>query len=106
YTKQFNSFDYLSSLLIVFTYTFSIYIANSLVLSDYYLNRKKNIKNILTGGLLVNLLTIIVVFVINIIGNLIYNNFEIVETLKSSFRQAVFSSWFSMTISTTVYIVL
>ena len=106
FSKRFEWHNILASFFIVFTYTFSIYVANSLVLSDYYLNRKKNIKNILTGGLLVNLLTIIVVFVINIIGNLIYSNFEIIESFKLSLKTAVFSSWFSMTISTTVYIVL
>jgi len=106
FSKSFEWHNILASFFIVFTYTFSIYVANSLVLSDYYQNRKKNIKNILTGGLLVNLLTIIVVFVINIIGNLIYINFEIIESFKLSLKTAVFSSWFSMTISTTVYIVL
>lgn len=106
FSKSFEWHNILASFFIVFTYTFSIYVANSLVLSDYYQNRKKNIKNILTGGLLVNLLTIIVVFVINIIGNLIYSNFEIIESFKLSLKTAVFSSWFSMTISTTVYIVL
>ena len=63
-----DGYSYLNSLIIVFTYTFGIYVANSLVLSDYYLKRKKNLKNIFLGGIWVNLLTIIVVFVINIIG--------------------------------------
>ncbi|WCM42865.1 histidine kinase [Flavobacterium sp. CBA20B-1] len=91
---------------VVFSYTLSIYVANALVLSDFYLKREKNLKNIIIGGLLVNLLTVTVVFLINIIGNLFYTDFQIIESFKLSLKTAVFSSWFSMTISTTVYVAL
>ena len=104
--ETFDTYTFLGLFAIVFSYTFSIYVANSLVLSDFYLKREKNLKNIIIGGLLVNLLTVTVVFLINIIGNLFYTDFQILKAIEMSIRQAVFSSWFSMTISTTVYIVL
>lgn len=104
--ETFDTYTFLGLFAIVFSYTFSIYVANSLVLSDFYLKREKNLKNIIIGGLLVNLLTVTVVFLINIIGNLFYTDFQILKAIEMSIRQAVFSSWFSMTISTTVYVVL
>lgn len=106
FSKHFDGYNFLTSFFIVFTYTFSIYVANALVLSDYYLKRKKNLKNIIMGGLLVNLITIVAVFFVNITGNFIYTDFEIIKAIEMSLRLAVFSSWFSMTISTSVYIVL
>lgn len=106
FNNYYETYSYLRSFIIVFTYTFAIYLANTLILSDYYLKREKNLANFFIGGLLVNILTVIVVFIINIIGNVIYTDFEITKALTLSFRQAVFSSWFSMTISTIVYIVL
>ncbi|MBA5793691.1 histidine kinase [Flavobacterium sp. xlx-214] len=106
FSKHFEGFDFLSAFIIVFTYTLSIYVANTFILSDYYLKREKNKRNILMGGFLVNILTLFVVFVINIIGNLIYSDSEIITSFKSSLRTAVFSGWFSMTITTIVYIVL
>ena len=105
-SKHFEGFDFLAAFITVFTYTLSIYVANTFILSDYYLKREKNKKNIVIGGFLVNILTLFVVFTINIIGNLIYNDFEIVTSFKLSIRTAVFSGWFSMTITTIVYIVL
>lgn len=106
FSKHFEGFDFFAAFIIVFTYTLSIYVANTFILSDYYLKREKNKRNILMGGFLVNILTLFVVFVINIIGNLIYSDFEIITSFKSSLRTAVFSGWFSMTITTIVYIVL
>src|SRR5690606_10270630 len=106
FNNYYETYSYLRSFIVVFTYTFAIYLANTLILSDYYLKRKKKISNFLIGALLVNILTVIIVFIIEIIGNLIFSNFEMIKALKLSLRQVIFTSWFSMTISTTVYIVL
>ncbi|WLD22609.1 histidine kinase [Flavobacterium dauae] len=106
FNNYYETYSYLRSFIIVFTYTFAIYLANTLILSDYYLKREKNLTNFLIGALLVNILTVIIVFIIEIIGNLIFSDFEMIKALKLSLRQVVFTSWFSMTISTIVYIVL
>src|SRR5690606_23806730 len=104
FNNYYEKYSYLRSFIVVFTYTFAIYLANTLILSDYYLKRKKKNSNFLIGALLVNILTVIIVFIIEIIGNLIFSNFEMIKALKLSLRQVIFTSWFSMTISTTVYI--
>lgn len=106
FNNYYETYSYLRSFIIVFTYTFAIYLANTLILSGYYLKRKKNLTNILIGGFWVNILTLIVVFIIEIIGNLIFSDLGIIEILKQSFKLSIFTNWFSMTISTTVYIVL
>lgn len=106
FNNYYETYSYLRSFIIVFTYTFAIYLANTLILSGYYLKRKKNLTNILIGGFWVNILTVIVVFIIEIIGNLIFSDLGIIEILKQSFKLSIFTNWFSMTISTTVYIVL
>ena len=106
YTKQFNSLSYLKQFVNVFTYTFGIYLANSLVLSDYYLNRKKNFENILIGGILVNILTALVVLLLEFLGYLVIVNNSVAEAFTFVKNNSTFMLWFSMTISTTVYIVL
>src|SRR5690606_664291 len=106
YTKQFNSIGYLKQFINVFTYTFGIYLANSLVLSDYYLKRKKNLENILVGGILVNILTALVVLLLEFLGYLVVINSSVSEAFTFVKNNSTFMLWFSMTISTTVYIVL
>ncbi len=106
YTKQFNSIGYLKQFINVFTYTFGIYLANSLVLSDYYLKRKKNLENILVGGILVNILTALVVLLLEFLGYLVVINSSVSEAFTFVKSNSTFMLWFSMTISTTVYIVL
>lgn len=106
YTKQFNSLSYLKQFINVFTYTFGIYIANSLVLSDYYLKREKNFENIFVGGILVNLLTVVVVLLLEFLGYIIIVNNSVNEAFTFVKNNSTFMLWFSMTISTIVYIVL
>src|SRR5690606_28273467 len=74
YGTRYNGFGFVKQFINVFTYTFGIYIANSLVLSDYYLNRKKNLENILVGGILVNILTALVVLLLEFLGYLVFIN--------------------------------
>lgn len=106
YTKHFNSLSYLKQFLNVFTYTFGIYIANSLVLSDYYSNRKKSFENILIGGILVNILTAIVVLLLEFFAHLVIINSSVNDAFTFVKNNSTFTLWFSMTISTTVYIIL
>ncbi|KAA5537588.1 histidine kinase [Paenimyroides baculatum] len=106
YTKQFNSLGYLKQFLNVFTYTFGIYLANTLVLSDYYLKRKKSLENFVVGGILVNILTAVVVLLLEFLGYLVIVNNSVAEAFTFVKNNSTFMLWFSMTISTTVYIVL
>lgn len=106
YTKQFNSLGYLKQFLNVFTYTFGIYLANTLVLSDYYLKRKKSLENFIVGGILVNILTALVVLLLEFLGYLVIVNNSVAEAFTFVKNNSTFMLWFSMTISTTVYIVL
>ena len=78
FNNYYETYSYLRSFIIVFTYTFAIYLANTLILSGYYLKRKKNLTNILIGGFWVNILTLIVVFIIEINGNLIFSDLGII----------------------------
>ena len=106
YGTRYNGFGFVKQFINVFTYTFGIYIANSLVLSDYYLNRKKNFENILVGGVLVNILTALVVLLLEFLGYLVFINGSASEAFTFVKSNSTFMLWFSMTISTTVYIVL
>lgn len=106
YTKQFTGLGYLKQFANVFTYTFGIYIANTLVLSDYYLKREKNIPNVLIGGILVNFLTAIVVLLLEFLGNILIIGSSVNDAFHFVLKNSTFMLWFSMTISTTVYIVL
>ncbi len=106
YTKQFNGLGYLKQFANVFTYTFGIYIANSLVLSDYYLKREKNVPNVLVGGILVNILTALVVLLLEFLGNIIIIGNSVNDAFHFVLKNSTFTLWFSMTISTIVYIVL
>ena len=106
YGTRYNGFGFVKQFINVFTYTFGIYIANSLVLSDYYLNRKKNLENILVGGILVNILTALVVLLLEFLGYLVFINGSASEAFTFVKSNSTFMLWFSMTISTTVYIVL
>lgn len=92
--------------LAVFSYTFGIYMANSLVLSDYYLKRKKNAINLLVGALFVNLLTLLVVTTIEFLSYyfLIHSSVQAASThLKNLSLGTVL---FSMFVTTVVYVVL
>lgn len=106
YALKYNGFDFLKQFVNVITYTFGIYLANSLVLSDYYLKREKNFLNIFIGGVLVNLLTALVVLVIEFVGYFIFIKSSIHEAFQFIIYQSGVMLWFSMTISTTVYAVL
>lgn len=106
YTKQFTGLGYLKQFANVFTYTFGIYIANTLVLSDYYLKREKNIPNVLIGGILVNFLTAIVVLLLEFLGNILIIGSSVNDAFHFVLKNSTFTLWFSMTISTTVYVVL
>lgn len=106
YTKQFTGLGYLKQFANVFTYTFGIYIANTLVLSDYYLKREKNIPNVLIGCILVNFLTAIVVLLLEFLGNILIIGSSVNDAFHFVLKNSTFTLWFSMTISTTVYIVL
>lgn len=106
YGTRYNGFGFVKQFINVFTYTFGIYIANSLVLSDYYLNRKKNFENILMGGILVNILTALVVLLLEFLGYLVFINGSASEAFTFVKNNSTFMLWFSMTISTTVYVVL
>lgn len=106
YGTRYNGFGFVKQFINVFTYTFGIYIANMLVLSDYYLNRKKNFENILVGGILVNILTALVVLLLEFLGYLVFINGSASEAFTFVKSNSTFMLWFSMTISTTVYIVL
>lgn len=106
YAQKYNGFGFLKQFASVFTYTFGIYIANSLVLSDYYLKREKNIPNILVGGILVNFLTAIVVVLLEFLGNTIIIGSSVNDAFHFVLKNSTFMLWFSMIISTMVYIVL
>ena len=106
YGTRYNGFGFVKQFINVFTYTFGIYMANMLVLSDYYLNRKKNFENILVGGILVNILTALVVLLLEFLGYLVFINGSASEAFTFVKSNSTFMLWFSMTISTTVYIVL
>src|SRR5690606_9112648 len=106
YTKQFNSLGYLKQFLNVFTYTFGIYLANTLVLSDYYLKRKKSLENFVVGGILVNILTALVVLLLEFLGYLVIVNNSVAEAFTFVKNNSMVMLWFSMTFSTIVYIVL
>ena len=106
YGTRYNGFDFVKQFINVFTYTFGIYIANMLVLSDYYLKRKKNFENILVGGILVNILTALVVLLLEFLGYLVFINEAASEAFAFVKSNSTFMLWFSMSISTTVYIVL
>lgn len=106
YTKQFTGLGYLKQFVNVFTYTFGIYIANTLVLSDYYLKRKKSLENFVVGGILVNLLTAIVVLLLEFLGNILIISSSVNDAFHFVLKNSTFTLWFSMTISTTVYVVL
>ncbi len=106
YGTKYNGFGFIKQFINVFTYTFGIYIANTLVLSDYYLKRKKNFENIIIGGILVNILTALVVLLLEFLGYLVVINSSVSEAFTFVKNNSTFMLWFSMTISTTVYIVL
>ncbi len=106
YSGEYDGYVFLKQFVNVFTYTFAIYLANSLVLSDYYLRREKNFINILIGGILVNLLTALVVLIIEFFGYLIFVKSSVPEAFQSILTKSGVMLWFSMTISTTVYAVL
>lgn len=106
YTKQFNGLGYLKQFIAVFTNTFAIYLANTLVLSDYYLKREKNVPNVLVGGILVNILTALVVLLLEFLGNIIIIGNSVNDAFHFVLKNSTFTLWFSMTISTIVYVVL
>lgn len=106
YGTSHNTFGFVKQFINVFTYTFAIYIANTLILSDYYLNRKKNFENILVGGILVNMLTALVVLLLEFLGYIVFINDSISEAFTFVIRNSVFMLWFSLSISTSVYVVL
>src|SRR5690606_9940350 len=106
YGTKYNGISFIKLFINVFTYTFGIYIANTLVLSDYYLKRKKNFENIIIGGILVNILTALVVLLLEFLGYLVVINSSVSEAFTFVKNNSTFMLWFSMTISTTVYIVL
>ncbi len=106
YGARYNGFGFVKQFLNVFTYTFGIYLANTLVLSDYYLKRKKNFENILVGGILVNILTALVVLLLEFTGYLVFINSSVAEAFTFVKNNSMVMLWFSMTISTIAYIVL
>ena len=106
YGARYNGFGFVKQFINVFTYTFGIYLANTLVLSDYYLKRKKNFENILVGGILVNILTALVVLLLEFSGYLVFINRSVAEAFTFVKNNSMVMLWFSMTISTIVYIVL
>lgn len=106
YTRKYDGYVFLKQFVNVFTYTFAIYLANSMVLSDYYLKREKNFINILIGGILVNLLTALVVLILEFFGYFIFIKSSVPEAFQSVVKHSGIMLWFSMTISTTVYAVL
>ena len=106
YTMKLNGFGFLKQFASVFTYTFGIYLANTLVLSDYYLKRKKNLENILIGGILVNTLTAFVVIVLEFLAHIIFAQKTPIEAIEFIKNNSLVMLWFSMTIATTVYIIL
>lgn len=106
YVQKYNGLGFLKQFVVVFTNTFAIYLANTLVLSDYYLKREKNIPNVLVGGILVNILTAMVVLLLEFLGNILIVGSSINEAFHFVLHNSTFTLWFSMTISTIVYIVL
>lgn len=106
YVQKYNGLGFLKQFVVVFTNTFAIYLANTLVLSDYYLKREKNIPNVLVGGILVNILTAMVVLLLEFLGNILIVGSSINEAFHFVLQNSTFTLWFSMTISTIVYIVL
>ncbi|UUV21057.1 histidine kinase [Paenimyroides aestuarii] len=106
YVQKYNGLGFLKQFVVVFTNTFAIYLANTLVLSDYYLKREKNIPNVLVGGILVNILTAMVVLLLEFLGNILIVGSSINEAFHFVLQNSTFTLWFSMTISTTVYVVL
>lgn len=106
YGARYNGFGFVKQFINVFTYTFGIYLANTLVLSDYYLKRKKNFENILVGVILVNILTALVVLLLEFSGYLVFINSSVAEAFTFVKNNSMVMLWFSMTISTIVYIVL
>lgn len=106
YGTTYNGLGFVKQFINVFTYTFGIYLANSLVLSDYYLKRKKNFGNILVGGILVNIVTAFIVLMLEFLGYLVFINDSVSEAFTFVKSNSRFMLWFSMTISTIVYIVL
>src|SRR5690606_9155291 len=106
YAQKYNGLGFLKQFVVVFTNTFAIYLANTLVLSDYYLKREKNVPNVLVGGILVNILTAIVVLLLEFLGNIIIIGSSVNNAFHFVLKNSTFTLWFSMTISTIVYVVL
>lgn len=106
YAQKYNGFGFLKQFIVVLTNTFAIYLANTLVLSDYYLKREKNVPNVLVGGILVNILTALVVLLLEFLGNIIIIGSSVNDAFQFVLKNSTFTLWFSMTISTTVYVVL
>lgn len=106
YGEKYNGFGFVKQFINVFTYTFGIYLANTLVLSDYYLKRKKSLENFVVGGILVNILTASVVLLLEFLGLVFVTGKTAAAAFEFIKNNSTFMLWFSMTISTTVYIVL
>lgn len=106
YGAKYNGFGFVKQFINVFTYTFGIYLANTLVLSDYYLKRKKSLENFVVGGILVNILTASVVLLLEFLGLVFVTGKTAAAAFEFIKNNSTFMLWFSMTISTTVYIVL
>ena len=106
YGAKYNGFGFVKQFIYVFTYTFGIYLANTLVLSDYYLKRKKSLENFVVGGILVNILTASVVLLLEFLGLVFVTGKTAAAAFEFIKNHSTFMLWFSMTISTMVYIVL
>ena len=106
FNKYFESYIYWRAFISVFTYTLSIYVANTLVLSDFFFKRERNTANFLAGLLMTNAVTVAVILVLEFLGYLFFwdiSFLEIVEQINRNFFGLVASS---IVFTSLVYFVL
>ena len=104
--NHYEGYSYLRSFIIVFSYTLSIYLANSLVLNQYFSEKERKSTDFIKGFILTNILTVFVVLVLEILGYLIFVNIPLIEIEKIIRKNFIGILIFPMFVSSIVYIIL
>lgn len=89
----------------VFMYTFSIYLANTVVLNNYFSERGKIGNNFFKGLVLANVLTLFVIVILDVLGSVLLTSISFSNAL-SKIGTNYGTALFSMLITSLVYIVL
>lgn len=106
FNKYYERFSYVLTLIPVFTYTLSIYIANSLVISRYFSTKERKSTDFIKGLILTNILTVFVRIVLELLGYLIFVNISVLKAVELIWENFIGISLFPIVLSSIVYIIL